>query len=71
MDLRTTLRYTQLIEFPSEDFHSAVANTVEEARRLVGSEYVTEFEGVKLFRKRTIFISFKDLIGCTSLFDSM
>jgi len=53
-DLRTTLRYTQLIEFPNEEFHSATAKTVEEARQLIetGFEYVTEFEGVKLFRKR-------------------
>jgi len=53
-DLRTTLRYIQLIEFPNEEFHSATAQTVEEARKLIeeGFEYVTEFEGVKLFRKR-------------------
>ena len=53
-DLRTTLRYTQLIEFPNEEFHSATATTVEEAQKLIeqGFEYVTEFEDVKLFRKR-------------------
>jgi len=53
-DLRTTLRYTQLLEFADEEFHSATAQTVEEARKLIetGFEYVTEFEWVKLFRKR-------------------
>lgn len=53
-DLRSTLRYTQLLEFKSEEYHSAVANTVEEACQLIeqGFEYVTEVEEVKLFRKR-------------------
>lgn len=53
-DLRTTLRYVQLIEFPSEEFHSAAAKTVAEARRLIesGFQYVTEIDRVKLFRKR-------------------
>jgi len=53
-DLRTTLRYIQLIEFPNEEFHSATATNVEEAQKLIeqGFEYVTEFDRVKLFRKR-------------------
>jgi integrase len=52
-DLRTTLRYTQLISFPNDEYVSAVASTVEECRKLIecGFEYVTEFNGVKLFRK--------------------
>ena len=53
-DIKTTLIYTQLIQFESDDYHSAVAKTVEEARSLVeaGFEYVTDVDGVKLFRKR-------------------
>jgi len=53
-DIKTTLIYTQLIQFEGEDYHSAVAKTVEEARKLVetGFEYVTDFNDVKLFRKR-------------------
>jgi integrase len=53
-DLRTTLRYTQLIDFGTEEFHSATAKTVEEAAKLIeqGFDYVTEIDGIKLFRKR-------------------
>jgi len=53
--LETTLIYTQLVNFNEKDeFYSATAQTVEEARKLVesGFEYVTEINGVKLFRKR-------------------
>lgn len=53
-DLRTTLRYTQLIDFPNEEWFSAVAKTLQEACQLVeqGFEYVTEMDGAKIFRKR-------------------
>ena len=53
-DLRSTLRYTQLLEFKAEEYHSATAKNIEEAKKLIeqGFEYVTEVEGVKLFRKR-------------------
>jgi integrase len=38
----------------SEEYHSATAKTIEEARKIIesGFEYVTEVDGVKLFRKR-------------------
>ncbi len=38
----------------SEEYHVRIAKTVEEVCKLVesGFEYVTEVEGVKLFRKR-------------------
>jgi integrase len=51
--IETTLLYAQLLELESEDYHSAVAKTVEEARKLIesGFQYVCEFETVKLFRK--------------------
>jgi len=51
----STLMYTQLIKFENEDdFICGIAKTVEEAKALieVGFEYVTEIDGVKLFRKR-------------------
>jgi integrase/recombinase XerD len=53
-DLRTTLRYTQLIEIEGDEYHSAAAKTIQEAQKLIeqGFEYVTDIEGVKLFRKR-------------------
>ena len=53
-DLRTTLRYTQLIDIEGDEYHSATAKNLNEAKKLIeeGFEYVTEFDGVKLFRKR-------------------
>ena len=54
-DLRTTLRYTQLIEtLENDEYHCKTANTVKEASQLIenGFEYVTEIDGTKLFRKR-------------------
>ncbi len=53
-DIKTTLIYTQLVNFESDEYHSAVAKTIEEARKLIeaGFEYVCDVDGVKLFRKR-------------------
>ncbi len=53
-DLRTTLRYIQLIESENDEFHSATAKTIDEAKALIeqGFEYVTEIDGTKLLRKR-------------------
>jgi integrase len=53
-DLRTTLRYTQLISFNNDEYHCAVARTVQEASKLIesGYEYVCDIDNVKLFRKR-------------------
>jgi integrase len=38
----------------SDEYHSAIAKTLDEARQLIeqGFEYICEMEGVKLFRKR-------------------
>ena len=43
-----------LLSFKGDEFHSATAETVEEASKLVeaGFEYVCEISGVQLFRKR-------------------
>ena len=54
-NINNTLIYTHLISFDEkEEFFSATAQTVSEAAKLIeqGFEYVTEFDGVKLFRKR-------------------
>ena len=53
-NLKNTMRYVQLIDFEHEEFTSAVAGTLQEARQLVeaGFEYVTEMDGAKIFRKR-------------------
>jgi integrase len=52
--IETTLLYTQLISFENDDYHSAVAKTVDEARTLLetGFEYVCTHEGIMIFRKR-------------------
>jgi hypothetical protein len=52
--IENTLLYTQLISFESDEFHSAVAQTIDEAKKLVetGFEFVCTHEGVMLFRKR-------------------
>jgi hypothetical protein len=54
-DLRTTLRYTQLLEtLGNDEYHCKTATTIQEATNLVenGFEYVTEIDGARLFRKR-------------------
>jgi len=53
-NIQNTLLYTQLINFESDEFHSATAKTVQEAQTLIeaGFEYVCEFDEVKVFRKR-------------------
>jgi integrase len=52
--IETTLIYTQLVASSDEDYVCKTARTVEEAKLLIedGFEYVTEIDGVKLFRKR-------------------
>ena len=53
-NIRNTLVYTHLVNFENDEFTCKVAKTVEEARGLVenGFDYVTDVEGLKLFRKR-------------------
>jgi len=43
-----------MVQFKNEEYCSATASTIEDAKKLVesGFEYVTEIDGVKLFRKR-------------------
>jgi len=52
--LENTLIYTHLVNFKSDEWTCKVAKTVEEASQLIeaGFEYVTEMDGVKLFKKR-------------------
>jgi hypothetical protein len=54
VNINNTLVYTHLVNFGSEGFVCKVAENVEEAKTLIesGFEYVTEVNGVKLFRKR-------------------
>jgi integrase len=52
--LLSTDYYVQLVTFESDDYTSANARTIQEAQKLVeaGFEYVCDFDGDKLFRKR-------------------
>ncbi len=54
-NVRMTLRYTQLIEtLEGDEYHCKTASNVKEATQLIenGFQYVTEIDGLKLFRKR-------------------
>jgi len=50
----STMIYINLIDFREDSFHTATAKTVEEAAKLVeiGFEYICDYEGIKLFKKR-------------------
>ena len=52
--IETTLVYTQLTDINSDEYHVRTAKTIEEATQLLesGFNYITEMNGVKLFRKR-------------------
>jgi integrase len=52
--LSNTLIYTHLVSFESDEYTCKVAKSIEEASKLIeaGFEYVTEMDGIKLFRKR-------------------
>lgn len=53
-NIKNTLKYTQLINLKDNDYTCKTATTVKEASELIesGFEYVTELQGIKLFRKR-------------------
>lgn len=54
-NINNTLTYTHLVCFnDKEEYYSATAKTVEEAKNLIesGFDYVTELGGIKLFKKR-------------------
>jgi hypothetical protein len=53
-NIKNTLVYTHLISFENDDYHSATAQTIGEATKLVeaGFDYVCTHNDVMLFRKR-------------------
>jgi hypothetical protein len=53
-DIRNTLVYTHLLNDLDTDYVCKTARTLAEASALIeaGFDYVTEFDGMKLFRKR-------------------
>lgn len=51
--IEDTMKYTQLVTFKDDEFDVATATTVEEPKKTlaVGFEYVTEKNGIMLFRR--------------------
>ena len=52
--IENTLLYTQLVQFESDDYHSATATDLNDAKKLIeaGFEYVCTYQDTMLFRKR-------------------
>jgi hypothetical protein len=52
--VENTELYQHLVEFENDEYTSATAKTIDEAKQLLetGFEHVTDMEGVKLFRRR-------------------
>jgi integrase len=52
--IKNTLVYTHLVTFDNDEFTCKVAGTVQDAKDLVeaGFDYVTDVDGLKLFRRR-------------------
>jgi len=53
-NINNTLIYTHLVEFQDDEYVTRVAKTIDEDRELIeaGYEYITERDGIKIYRKR-------------------
>ena len=53
-NIQSTLLYTQLVQFESDEYHSGAAKNTEDTQKLIeaGFEYVCSHENLMLFRKR-------------------
>jgi integrase len=53
-NINSTLIYTHLVNFESDEYHTATSKSLKRDEELLkaGFEYVTEREGIKLYRKR-------------------
>jgi len=53
-NIKNTLLYVHLVGFKEDEWICKVAKTIEEASNLIesGFDYVTEMDGIKIFRKR-------------------
>jgi hypothetical protein len=53
-NIQNTMLYTQLFNFESDEYHSAIAKETTDAQKLIeaGFEYVCSHENFMLFRKR-------------------
>ena len=50
----STMIYTHLVSFESDEFHVRVAKSIKEDEELIeaGFEYITDRDGMKLYKKR-------------------
>jgi len=55
--IQNTMKYVQLISFQEDEYDVSAATTIEEDEQLLkaGFEYVTERNGIKLYRRPKIF----------------
>ena len=53
-DINSTLIYTHLVNFEGDEYNTSTAKTIKEDEELLkaGFEYVTERDGIKIYRKR-------------------
>jgi len=53
-DIDSTMIYTHRVSFESDEFHVRVSKSIKEDEELIeaGFEYITERDGMKLYRKR-------------------
>jgi integrase len=52
-DIKTTMIYTHLVGFHDDQYHVAIARTLEEDKNLLaeGWEFITERDAIKIYRK--------------------
>ena len=57
--IENTMKYTQLIQFKDSEYEVTSATTLEEAKTILatGFDYVTEKNGIVLFRKPKRFVN--------------
>jgi len=57
--IENTMKYTQLIQFRDNEYEVATAENIDEAKSVLkaGFEYVTEKNGIMLFRKPKRYIN--------------
>jgi hypothetical protein len=51
--IENTMKYISMIHFKDDEFEVTTATTIEEAKQILGSgfDYVTQKDGIMLFRK--------------------
>jgi len=60
-DIKSTPIYTHLVNFEGDEYHTAPSKSLKEDGELlkVGFEYVTEREGIRIYRKRMTYKLFR------------